>query len=59
MSQKVAYVTGGMVGSGTAICQCLHDDGLKVIAGCGPTRDYTKWLDRAKSAWLYLLRLGG
>ena len=45
MSQKVAYVTGGMGGIGTAICQRLHDDGFKVIAGCGPTRDYTKWLD--------------
>lgn len=48
MSQKVAYVTGGMGGIGTAICQRLHDDGFKVIAGCGPTRDYTKWLDEQK-----------
>ncbi len=30
MSQKVAYVTGGMGGIGTAICQRLHDDGFKV-----------------------------
>ena len=49
MSQKVAYVTGGMGGIGTAICQRLHDDGFKVIAGCGPTRDYTKWLDVQKA----------
>ena len=35
--QKVAYVTGGMGGIGTAICQRLHKDGFKVIAGCGPT----------------------
>ena len=49
MSQKVAYVTGGMGGIGTAICQRLHDDGFKVIAGCGPTRDYTKWLDEQKA----------
>ena len=49
MSQKVAYVTGGMGGIGTAICQRLHDDGFKVIAGCGPTRDYTKWLDAQKA----------
>ena len=28
MSQKVAYVTGGMGGIGTAICQRLHRDGL-------------------------------
>ncbi len=45
MSQKIAYVTGGMGGIGTAICQRLHKDGFKVIAGCGPTRDYQKWLD--------------
>ena len=36
MSQKVAYVTGGMGGIGTAICQRLAADGFKVIAGCGP-----------------------
>ena len=40
MSQKVAYVTGGMGGIGTAICQRLHKEGFKVIAGCGPTRDH-------------------
>ena len=44
MSKKVAYVTGGMGGIGTAICQRLHKEGFKVIAGCGPTRDYEKWL---------------
>ena len=38
MTQKVAYVTGGMGGIGTAICQRLAKDGFKVIAGCGPTR---------------------
>jgi acetoacetyl-CoA reductase len=41
---KIAYVTGGMGGIGTAICQRLHKAGFKVIAGCGPTRDYNKWL---------------
>jgi acetoacetyl-CoA reductase len=45
MNQKVAYVTGGMGGIGTAICQRLHKDGFKVIAGCGPTRDHAKWID--------------
>jgi acetoacetyl-CoA reductase len=44
MSQKVAYVTGGMGGIGTAICQRLHTEGFKVIAGCGPTRDHAKWI---------------
>ncbi|HSV69246.1 MAG TPA: acetoacetyl-CoA reductase [Methylibium sp.] len=45
MSKKVAYVTGGMGGIGTAICQRLHKDGFKVIAGCGPSRDHKKWID--------------
>jgi acetoacetyl-CoA reductase len=49
MSQKVAYVTGGMGGIGTAICQRLAKDGFTVIAGCGPTRDFTKWLDEQKA----------
>lgn len=49
MSQKVAYVTGGMGGIGTAICQRLAKDGFKVIAGCGPSRDYQKWLDEQKA----------
>ena len=49
MTQKVAYVTGGMGGIGTAICQRLHKDGFKVIAGCGPTRDYNKWLAEQKA----------
>ena len=49
MSQKVAYVTGGMGGIGTAICQRLHKEGFKVIAGCGPTRDYDKWLAEQKA----------
>lgn len=44
MSQKIAYVTGGMGGIGTAICRRLSREGFLVIAGCGPTRDYRKWL---------------
>ncbi len=47
---KLAYVTGGMGGIGTAICQRLHKEGFKVIAGCGPTRDFNKWLGEQKAA---------
>src|SRR5580698_8941417 len=36
MAKRIAYVTGGMGGIGTAICQRLHTDGLTVVAGCGP-----------------------
>ena len=49
MAQKVAYVTGGMGGIGTAICQRLHRDGFKVIAGCGPSRDHAKWIAEQKA----------
>jgi acetoacetyl-CoA reductase len=42
--KKVAYVTGGMGGIGTSLCQRLHDDGFTVIAGCGPSRDHARWL---------------
>ena len=48
MTQRLAYVTGGMGGIGTAICQRLHKEGFKVIAGCGPSRDYQKWLAEQK-----------
>ena len=46
---KVAYVTGGMGGIGTAICRRFHDMGYKVVAGCGPTRDHAKWLAEQKA----------
>ena len=49
MSQKIAYVTGGMGGIGTCICHRLHRDGFKVIAGCGPSRDHAKWIDEQKA----------
>jgi acetoacetyl-CoA reductase len=46
---KLAYVTGGMGGIGTSICRRFHDMGYTVIAGCGPTRDFDKWLTQQKS----------
>src|SRR3978361_601659 len=49
MGKKVAYVTGGMGGIGTAICQRMHKEGFTVIAGCGPTRDFGKWLGEKKA----------
>ncbi len=49
MAKKVAYVTGGMGGIGTAICQRLNKDGFTVIAGCGPSRDHKKWLDEQQA----------
>ena len=38
-----------MGGIGTCICQRLHRDGFKVIAGCGPSRDHAKWIAEQKA----------
>jgi acetoacetyl-CoA reductase len=46
---KLAYVTGGMGGIGTAICRRFHDIGYTVVAGCGPTRDFGKWIAEQKA----------
>ncbi len=46
---RVAYVTGGMGGIGTAICQRLHKEGYTVVAGCGPSRDFDKWIAEQKA----------
>lgn len=48
MTAKIAYVTGGMGGIGTAICQRLAKDGYTVIAGCSPNRNAQEWLDAQK-----------
>ena len=59
MTKKVAYVTGGMGGIGTAICQRLAKEGFNVIAGCGPTRDWQKWLDEQKAlGWSFHASVG-
>src|SRR5574343_108182 len=50
MSKRVAYVTGGMGGIGTAICQRLAKDGYTVVAGCGPNSPRKdKWLAEQKA----------
>lgn len=36
MKKRIAFVTGGMGAIGTAICQRLSNDGMVVVAGCGP-----------------------
>lgn len=45
MSGKLAYVTGGMGGIGTSICQRLAKEGYNVVAGCGPSRNFKQWLE--------------
>ncbi|NLP64115.1 3-ketoacyl-ACP reductase [Paraburkholderia sacchari] len=50
MSQRIAYVTGGMGGIGTGICQRLAKQGFKVVAGCGPNSPRrAKWLEDQKA----------
>ena len=51
MAKRIAYVTGGMGGIGTAICQRLYKDGYTVVAGCGPnSQRRVKWLEDQKAA---------
>jgi len=49
VAQRIAFVSGGMGGIGTAICRRLAKGGARVIAGCIP--DYEK-----KDEWLARLR---
>lgn len=51
-SSKVALVTGGMGGLGTAICRRLHDEGFQVAATCSPA-------NRTPDAWLSAQRDDG
>jgi len=56
---RLAYVTGGMGGIGTAICRRLHDSGYTVVAGCGPTRDHAKWLaEQAAAGYTFQVSVG-
>jgi acetoacetyl-CoA reductase len=53
MTQKIALVTGGTGGIGTAICHALADAGLKVVAGynAGGNHDKAKaWQDEQREA---------
>jgi acetoacetyl-CoA reductase len=51
-NRRLAYVTGGMGGIGTAISRRLCRDGLRVVAGCGPG-------SRRKDEWVEQLRAEG
>jgi acetoacetyl-CoA reductase len=56
---RIAYVTGGMGGIGSAICRRFHDMGYRVIAGCGPTRDHSKWLaEQATEGYRFVCSVG-
>ena len=50
MKSRIAYVTGGMGGIGTAICRRLAKAGHTVIAGCGPGSERKeRWLREMRS----------
>jgi nucleoside-diphosphate-sugar epimerase len=51
-AKRIAYVTGGMGGIGTAICRRLSQTGYTVIAGCGPG-------SARKERWLADMRAAG
>ncbi len=49
-SQRLAYVTGGMGGIGTAISRRLCQQGCRVVAGCGPgSQRKDRWLAEMRS----------
>ena len=52
MVERVAFVTGGMGGIGTAICKRLATNGNKVVANCLPGYD-------RKDEWLASMRAQG
>jgi acetoacetyl-CoA reductase len=59
MDGKLAYVTGGMGGIGTAICQRLAKNGFRVVAGCSPNRNYQQWLnEQAAQGYTFYASVG-
>jgi acetoacetyl-CoA reductase len=50
MAGKIAYVTGGMGGIGSAICKRLCNEGFNVVAGCGPgSQRKDRWLGEMRA----------
>src|SRR5262249_42170940 len=52
LKQRIAFVSGGMGGSGRGVCRRLARNGVKVVAGCLP--GYEK-----KSTWLAQMQAEG
>ncbi|HEY7675270.1 MAG TPA: beta-ketoacyl-ACP reductase [Burkholderiales bacterium] len=53
--QRIAFVSGGMGGIGTAVCRRLAKSGAKVVAGCLPGYDRKEdWLAKMRSEGLQI-----
>ena len=53
VKQRIAFVTGGMGGIGTAVCRRLARSGAKVVAGCLPGYERKDdWLAKMRSEGL-------
>ena len=51
VKQRIAFVSGGMGGIGTAVCRRLGRNGIKVVAGCLPGYERKhEWLDAMRGA---------
>ena len=58
--KRIAYVTGGMGGIGTAICRRLALAGHTVIAGCGPNSPRKdRWIGEMKAEGLNIIASEG
>src|SRR5258708_35607668 len=49
VKRRIAFVSGGMGGMGTAVCRRLSRNGVQVVAGCIPAYD-------RKDDWLATMR---
>ncbi|MBQ1761828.1 MAG: SDR family oxidoreductase [Aquincola sp.] len=60
MSSRIAYVTSGMGGVGTAICQALARSGHTVVAGCAPDSPRrAAWLAAQKALGFHFIASEG
>ncbi len=60
MAERIAFVTGGMGGIGTAICKRLAASGNKVVAGCLPGYERKdEWLEKMRAEGLQVYAAEG
>jgi len=60
VAHRIAFVSGGMGGIGTAICQRLARNGARVVAGCLPSYEKKdEWLARMRGEGLQVYAAEG